>query len=91
MKILFKINRQIPDQHIYMLLKLIFIQARRNDWDKFYQNILPERIVLELTIAAGKRLTEKVIVQEGKNGDYLICDTYYFKVKSIIDDHGKKI
>ena len=52
-----------------------------------------EGLVIEAQMESGRGPTANIIVQNGtiRLGDYLLCGTYYGKVKALIDSFGKPV
>ena len=74
------------------LLEMITLQAEMLEL-KARENIPAEGVVIESDIDPGKGATVSVLVQNGilKKGDPVVCDTFFAKVKTLINTKGEQV
>ncbi len=82
----------LKGQNLEKLLELVLLQAEMMEL-KANPKAIPEGIVIESQVEPGRGATATVIVRAGtlKQGDVLICNGNWCKVRALLDDKGKKI
>ncbi|MBY4595152.1 translation initiation factor IF-2 [bacterium BD-1] len=74
------------------LLDAISVQAEVMELQAVY-DARATGVVIEASLDKGRGPVATVLVQQGtlKKGDYLVCGTYYGRVRALFDENGKQV